>query len=298
MYVYYIPRGGLNDILCRIDDMIKYCKHYNRILLLDTVQSCYKINFSDYFDIYEKNIIYNIEQIRTICMNSKHTVYPQELNAKLMDIANGHCTFAFSAQNYICENIILTLPNNVIHETVIVYTSCGGGHNGFRLFKTLLLKPVLKNYCREKYALLKKPYLCIQVRNTDYTCNYTELYNLHKDKLVRYPTIYVATDDKKVLEFFVARGLPVVNFTTFQQETDINLHESAIDPDTKIRDLFCDIYIMTMCNELLSNSKGGFIQFVRECMSTKTITKRMFANILPGMIRDERTASCYIRGWR
>ncbi len=54
-YLYLQPMGGLNDILCRINYCINYCKNTNRILLLDTYNSFYKINFSEYIDI--SNII-------------------------------------------------------------------------------------------------------------------------------------------------------------------------------------------------------------------------------------------------
>ncbi len=49
MYVYLIPKGGFNDILCVINKALLYCQKYNRTLLIDTINSHYKINFSDYF---------------------------------------------------------------------------------------------------------------------------------------------------------------------------------------------------------------------------------------------------------
>jgi hypothetical protein len=42
-YLYFIPKGGLNDILCGLKKCLKYSKQYNRVLLFDTTQSCYQI---------------------------------------------------------------------------------------------------------------------------------------------------------------------------------------------------------------------------------------------------------------
>ena len=39
MYVYLEPKGGFNDILCVIDRCIKYCRIYNRKLLINGIKS-------------------------------------------------------------------------------------------------------------------------------------------------------------------------------------------------------------------------------------------------------------------
>ena len=44
MYVYLLPQGGFNDMLCVIERTLEYCKKYKKTLLLDTVNSVYNIN--------------------------------------------------------------------------------------------------------------------------------------------------------------------------------------------------------------------------------------------------------------
>ena len=49
-YLLCKPQGGFCDNLQFIDGCIKYCKKYNRTLLINMLDSwTYKINFSDYF---------------------------------------------------------------------------------------------------------------------------------------------------------------------------------------------------------------------------------------------------------
>lgn len=72
MYVYFEPQGGFNDILTCLKEQLEYCKRHNRILLVNGMRTCYKINFSDYFDFSEeyKNIsILDTEKIKNICIN-------------------------------------------------------------------------------------------------------------------------------------------------------------------------------------------------------------------------------------
>jgi len=50
-YFSLIPAGGFNDILSQIYFSIEYCIKFKRILLINTVNTDYHINFSDYFTI-------------------------------------------------------------------------------------------------------------------------------------------------------------------------------------------------------------------------------------------------------
>jgi len=282
MYVYLQPFGGFNDILWLINDTLEYCKKYNRILLLNTVNSIYKINFSDYFDFQENNtkkqIIYDIKEIRRICSNYEKyqskspIIYPNFFNDKVMDIIDGNIQFEWLKNNeFHYKGHILHLPNYPISEQIIVYSTFGSGE-GYPIFKTLRLKDHLLNYCIQKQSIIPKNYLAIQIRNTDYKCDYADYYEKNKTIIHSYKAIYLATDDKEVLKFFVSKRLYIYNFTTYPEKMQNNLHESDVNSDKKIKDLICDIYIITNADNLLSNSKGRFINLVRSCYEEKPST--------------------------
>jgi hypothetical protein len=63
MYVYLQPQGGLNDILSVIETTLIYCIKHKRKLLLDTVNTTYRINFIDYFSFLHPCIIEDINEI-------------------------------------------------------------------------------------------------------------------------------------------------------------------------------------------------------------------------------------------
>jgi hypothetical protein len=263
MYVYLIPKGGFNDILCVIYKALEYCKKYNRILLIDTVNSHYKINFSDYFYLKNYDTITNINKIREICQ-SVETAYPEGIKKDLINIVNGKYKLPFP---YSYHNTEFKLPDEIRNENIIVHCTCGGG-DGYKLFENLEVKPIIRKICYERYNQLTKPYLCLQVRNTDYTCDYEKLYNENKNIIESYKCVYLATDDKNMINYFKSKKINVINFTTFREDKG-NLHTSNINPHTKILDLMADIYIIAMSDKLISNSIGGFIKLVQKCHQNK-----------------------------
>lgn len=277
-YVMLIPRGGFNDCLYVILRTIEYCKKYKRKLLLIMTCSAYKINFKDYFDINNPIMIYDVNLIRTIMSKKKYTVYPDSLNNKLIDILDIKIAFKYKVGGvYSYNNTKLVLPSKIVNEDIIMHSRCGGG-DGFKLFKHLSFKDNIKDYCNQKLALLKNnKYLCIQIRNTDRKCNYQDLYTKNKVLIHSFNTIYIATDDALVIDFFKSKKLNIFNFNIFPEGQQCrSLHYSNVSSDLKIKCLICDILIATNSSVLLSNSKGGFINLIRKCF----LNKKMILNKL------------------
>jgi len=287
MYLYCSPRGGFNDQLTVIDRAITYCTKYNRTLLLDTTKSCYQINWSDYFSFKDKQcpIICDIHKIREQ-LHDKLTVYPSSLHGKIIEILSKNC-FQYNMQNlnfvYKINDgniILLGIPNQDQSEDVIIFSECRGD-NGFLLFKSLVFNDNIKTHCNNKFALIPKPYLGIQIRNTDRVCDYIALYESNKELIHSYQTIYVATDCKEALDFFKTSCVnsSVFNFTTFQENRgNYNLHDSSVWGDTKIKDLICDLYMITMCDKFLTSSCGGYVRLLKHCHKNDLV-KRMFLDI-------------------
>ena len=270
-YVLVIPQGGFNDCLSVITFAIEYCKRMNRILLLDMMNSIYKINFNDFFGIDIPNIIYDFDTIKQMCLENNYTVYPKSLSNKLLDILNGNIQFTYKDGNFLYNDSILsTLRGYNVDEDIMVYSACGG-MEGIELFRNLTFKENIKEYCKQKLALLKdNNYLCIQVRNTDYKCDYQRLYNDFTEVIHSYDKVYIATDDKLVIDYFKSKHGNVYNFNVFPEEdTYVSLHTSDINPTMKILCLICDLVIATNSRQLLSYSKGGYIELMYACFCEK-----------------------------
>jgi hypothetical protein len=266
MYVYLEAKNGFNDTLTHITDAINYCKETNRVLLLNTKKSCYKFDFEEYFYFKDINIniITDINIIKGIIADKSLSIYPNIFEDR--NINNWNFIYIPEKREYLEEKsrTPMNLPYNNINENIIITVLTRGRYYTRTLFNKLYFNKNIIDHVNTRYAKLPKPYLCIQIRNTDYKCNYKLLYESNKDKIHSYNTIYIATDDKESIEWFKSKGLSPYNFTQYPNILNISLHQSNISPDRKIKDLICDIYIIAMADELLSNSKGGFINLCRD----------------------------------
>ena len=278
-YVYCMPRGGFNDNLSVIVKGLEYCKKYNRILLVDTINSTYNVDFGNYFKFQDDNIICDSEKIKKILYDKEVTIYPSILCEKMNNILDNKVKFTFIVnKNYTYENIILALPRDNINENIIVFVACGSKMmDTYSSFKNLIFQPKIKQIINDRYNKVKKPYIAIQIRNTDRICDYEVLYENNKEEINSAIEIYIATDDKKALTFFIDKGLPVKNFTTYPNEDNYNnLHYSSVDPHTKFIDMLSDIYICGMAEKLISSSVGGFITLIRSCNQNKSELAKQF----------------------
>lgn len=75
MYVLLYPYGGFNDILKLIDYAYSYCKHYNRKLLVPTLDH-YRIYTADIFNIKDDSIIIDSSYTYQLLDLSSTTIYP------------------------------------------------------------------------------------------------------------------------------------------------------------------------------------------------------------------------------
>jgi hypothetical protein len=218
------------------------------------------------------DIIYDFNIINDLLTNNPHSVYPSCLNNLLQDVLCNKVNFRFRdvKSAYFYNKVELSLPSNVVEADVIVFSS-GGGGKGYSLFQHLTLKDRVKQHCRQRLGLLSDDnYLCIHVRNTDYKCDYQQLYNDNKELIDSFGKIYVATDDKHVITFFKTKHQNVFNFTQFPKaSTYRSLHTSSIDPIVKMNDMLCDIFIAANSKKILSNSRGGYIKLMRDCFDNK-----------------------------
>ena len=274
MYVYLSPQGGFNDMLCRISSLIDYCIKNNRTLLVDTTKSCYCINFSDYFYLndYPISIITDVNIIRKIIANKSLSIYPTTIIDRNIDnwsFIPTTCIF------YKLNNILLRLPRVECNENIIIHSAMSGGQ-GVRLFRDLFFRQHVIDYVKEQFQKLPRKYISIHIRNTDITCNYELLYTQNLDLIHSYNTVYIATDDPTSIVFFKNKGLNVLNFTEFPDNHSLNLHHSSVPSDTKIKNVLSDIYIASMSDTFISNSKGGFIKLLRDIRSDISIITNKF----------------------
>jgi hypothetical protein len=260
-YLYLIALGGLNDILCRIQKYVYYCIKNNRLLFIDTRYGTYKYNIFRFIHIHLDLIIQKIKYFDNISIN-KLNFYPKGIKNDFKKIINNN--FNIKSNQY-----DLRFNNKELDHDVIICAESGGGDSFPFFYKYITINNIIKKYVIEKAKLIKKPYIAIQIRNTDIITDYKSIYLKNKELIHKYDYVYIATDNKNVIQYFKHKNLNVKNFTEFPKEKHKNLHTSNISCETKFKNLFTDMYIILNAEKAILESNGGFSDLLKECYKRK-----------------------------
>ena len=293
-YVLCRTFNGFHDMFCQILRCYQYCLQTGRILLIDTEvnwQGSINFNFSKYFDFNDKNIIYDTIEVKKILNSRDFTVY-KDLNNYITDnyeiFRSGYDRFGEVVSD-LKTGIELRFDFDKHYNCdILLYYQGGSSSNmGGNLFKMLKLNNKILINIKEKYNLIKKPYISIYVRNTDYKTNYIKLYNENKEIIENSKNnIYLATDSKEVFNFFKSKNKNIYNFTTFPESYGElnNLHNSDLDKDIIINNAFTDIILLALSEKIITNSNfSGFYSlsnYLFKNKNDKTLLNGLLDDIL------------------
>ena len=258
---YHSPHG-LCDIFSNIYRAYKYCVKYNIKLLIDFEKTTYKCDLNNFCYFMDRRIITNSDKINYITRKIKDKldvqIYAHQLHTVKKDWTN---------------KIILMKLGGFANKP----GKFGGIERPFSqypflvwnfIFEKLELNEKLKTYINSKINLIKKPYTAIQIRNTDRTCDYKNLFNQHSNNFDS--TIYLATDNKDTL-IELKDNYPqfnFINFCTFPENSQ-PMHFSNIDGDIKMRDLLTDLYIVAKSNNFYTNGAGRYSELCYYLFNSK-----------------------------
>ena len=291
-YILFIPISGFIDTLVGLRRALIYAKRFRRILLIDTTRQVYKINFSEYFDVRGWNvpIISDIKEIEEILSREILSVFPNEI--KVNELLKGNYHFGWTKGIYALNayhkfnsgHIISMNPPGATHnveEDLIVNSLCGGGGTwkiGLRFirFAPNFAKSIVHEF-NQRQEVIGGDYLTVGVRHSDHLSDYNKLYEDNKH-ILQDRKIHLATDNSLVVDFFKEKKLNIFNFTTFpknQKKIDNHnyngykpvvqpIHYSDVPGDRQLRDLLIDISLASCSDRVISNSKGGFQQAIRD----------------------------------
>lgn len=267
-------------MMSRAEHALSYASRYNRVVLLNTSESVYDVNFGEYFFSVNRRIIVDKDWIQRILSSctERLAITPSNKNELeergLLSWSTNHTTTS------------LLIPDMDLPEQLISYRSSGGGSPYVFLRDNFVATAKLRQLLKARHGELLdhtagKGYVSIQIRNTDHTCDYQLLYQENK-RLIHSNAVHIATDDKDCLQFFDQRGVRYWNFCEFP-DGDIcsgwnkNLHSSIeISGETKFLDMLSDLYLMSKSKKILSNSKGGFIMLAKDLHKDKTNPNNLF----------------------
>ena len=266
-YVLCIPNGGFNDQLSQMELCYIYCKKFNRTLLIETKNSVYNKSFHEYFSFHnpEIKIICNSDEIKLITKNRK-------LRINKENNSYGRSFLTFSSFSGYDQDFS---KERDFKEDILVHQGCGKGYPR-TLLKLLRFDEKILSEFKERYEKMVKPYLSLYIRNTDRQSDFKKLYQENKDLIDGYQNIYVATDNKDVLNYFKKEGIKFQNFTTFGKSTAPLHSDSNLDNNTKIIDMICDMLLVGLSEKMLTNSGGGFTRLCTHLYENKYLINEKF----------------------
>lgn len=271
-YVYFIPLGGFNDILCRLAYVLNYCERTGRILLLPPLNA-YRVDLLEYFSIDTGvSIIHDSVTIDRIITT---------IDSSLCDIPRSHATLYDRSINE------CTYPEP--SKKILRYICCGGGP-GIEMFSRLKMSEKITDYIKRTYQQIPKPYISTHVRYTDTRTDYTDILTLIK--LYKLP-IYLATDNPCVLKKFksIIGTDNVYNSTTFTSSELIQNHGLHYDPDshddqvgitseTRVLDMLRDLAIVCLSTTFITTevhlANSGYNKLCKSLHEHKEDARRVY----------------------
>ena len=273
-YLYFIPMGGFNDILCRIQECYDFCKKTKRKLYIDTFYSPYKTNLFKYIKLAENKVIDLSFDKLLHFIKDDISIFPninkEELfkiiyhKLRIKNIINQE-TFIFNE----FKHILFTKPTIDNNEKLIIYIKYGGGDSFHTFDKLIFFHKYIREYCIYMLKKIKKPYIGIQIRNTDLKSDFKNIIKNNMKLFGKYNRFYIATD-------FKSKNISVYNFCTFPTQKSKNLHSSKIDSQIKFRDLVCDLFLLINSEEVIIESISGFSNLIKKCFMNKEKVLKKF----------------------
>ena len=283
-YLLCRPLGGLNDILCQINNCYNYCEKNSRCLLIDTsYNSFFRSSFSDYFTFLNNikiDIIYDSNTIKELINGRDFTVFPSILTNKLFNYRvefRERCHRIVDTQGDKTTNI----PSNInfkqeYDEDIIVHNECGGGLGSFNILKLLKINKWLIDEINNRHNKIEKPYTSVHIRNTDYQTNYIDFYNKNKSNLDD-RNVFLATDSKEVLDYYKNLDIKIFTFITCLNETNRPIHLTVKNNDTLvIIETIYDLMILALGdNFILPTQYYGFTRLAYTLYNNKNVVNQL-----------------------
>ena len=224
-FLICFPQGGINDMWSRIQQMISYCEHEERILVIDTTKNWFNDDWQDYFSI-SSPIVYKGVTPELITNLLKQDVFPSEFQGKTHEELNRvlWVTEGLMTMNDVCVSFPLNLSYK---ETVIVYAYCATFLDIMQIFPKIQFTEEILTEFRRRRSMLPEKYISVHIRNTDHKSNMDEFINNHRHILENAP-LFLAGDDFNSIERCKSEFNNVHTFSVIPDLGGANIHESEI----------------------------------------------------------------------
>ncbi|PLX45771.1 MAG: hypothetical protein C0605_00470 [Hyphomicrobiales bacterium] len=301
-YVLIRPMCGLNDMFNQIDRCYRYCKEYGRTLVIDTQHCSFKDEFFEYFipdDV-------NVKSFREWIGNGDHkglSAFPKGVNVTSFNYRVQYVSdsgiFQTSDNKLIRFNpkppslsklITMRLSRNGVFITfdfgrdypqdILIHQACGGGAHGGRGFNLFMVNDHIRQKLWQRLQAIGGEFTAIHVRNTDLKTDYEGYFTEILPQIRKYPRIFLATDDRTVLDFFTSHGIDFHTFSKIISADGLPFHDKDFKGDIRLRNTEAILDALTLSaaeNIIFTNTQwqkpSGFVRLAQGLKSLGYVQK-------------------------
>ncbi|KMW60131.1 hypothetical protein AIOL_000284 [Candidatus Rhodobacter oscarellae] len=184
------PQGGFNDMLCQLERAWRYCRRFNRALVVETGASGLNDDLFRYFELRRSGPV--------------PILAPSDLGWRIRLREGQIQGEAADATPLFAQGAKLgdTFDMGADHaDPVLLHATAGGGDLGVHFLEKLALRPEIKAQITSAIAPLGQDYLSIHIRNTDWQTDYVSAFR-SIERLIEGRKVLVCSDDSRSLLYF------------------------------------------------------------------------------------------------
>lgn len=267
-------------MLCQIEHCLRYCRKYQRTLVLDSTRSGLRDDFLKYFSIEDQqktpvislvDMPVDIEQLSTFPLGIKGRIgsyVPHELSdGQNEDLKSGD---------------IINFDMKTAHLVdLLVQERAGGGINSYWILQHLQPTELLLSALKKNLAKLPSTYISVHIRNTDLSTDY-ESFIKSITWALRDRDVLIGTDSGEIQERLpsLASEVNALHFLTeLDPSREIRLHDTDSTDETSNLEMFSDLFALAMGRRLyFTTTKQGYVSGFSGLaygLSQSNLTKRV-----------------------
>ena len=278
-YIICIPQGGIVDMCCVVLSCIKHAEKYNRVLVIDSVNTWFNDDLNEYINIHNPYVLTHAADTITHNINTL-TTYPPNINVEKLDavILNKQKD---GKPLYTLNGTSLMTPLNQDYDAgIVIYSSQRITGNLPELLEMCTLRPKVLEVYKSRRAQLPQRYVSVHIRNTDYNSDVSQFIEENNNAL-EHNTIFLASDNKNSIdEMKMKYGSNIVTFAYIPDNNGKPIHDGYKRTKEESRkyniDTFVDILLLAAADEYyFSCKRSGFSQAVVELRAKPELLRRL-----------------------
>jgi hypothetical protein len=277
-YIICIPQGGIVDMCCVVLSCIKHAQEYNRVLIIDSVNTWFNDDLNEYINIHNPYVLTHAADTITHNINAL-TTYPPNVDVEKLDTVIN--TKKDGKPLYTINGTSLMTPLNQDYDAgIVIYSSQRLTGNLPELLEMCTIRPKVLDVYKSRRAQLPKKYVSVHIRNTDYNSDVSKFIEENNHAL-EHNTIFLASDNKNTIDEMKTKyGSNIVTFAYIPDNGGKPIHDGYKRTKEESRkyniDTFVDILLLAAADEYYFSCKNsGFSNAVADLRAKPELLKRL-----------------------